>query len=122
MDMTFSGPTADHHIVTQNTFEDYSDFFNKLGLGPEDITNKVTLPRSQWEADLMGVSPHGGGHLGSYTQPLEDITRNAEKMVGSLGPDIDPAVVEHLRDSFTGLQGEMRAGLLEGTLSGVADH
>ncbi|WHO78215.1 hypothetical protein [Rhizobium leguminosarum] len=102
---------ANHHIYMQELFRELPDLFQSLGIKKNGVGNLLKLPGTQALATLEGKSPHTGGHLKSYTDPLKDIFRDANRVLGKLEGEGAEALTKALGEVAGDLQAEMRAAL-----------
>ncbi|MGO6739893.1 hypothetical protein ACC732_15450 [Rhizobium ruizarguesonis] len=101
---------ANHHIFTQKIFRELPNLFQSLGIA-KNGANLLELPGTQSLANLRGMSPHTGGHLKSYTQPIEDIFRGVDSALGKLRGQGTESLTKALGEVAGHLQAEMRAAL-----------
>ncbi|WP_222346334.1 AHH domain-containing protein, partial [Rhizobium leguminosarum] len=97
-----------HHLIPQSVFDKYPDLFNRLSMGKNAAANLLNLPNTEGLANLFGRSPHTGGHLKTYMQPLRDISRNLNSAIAKGAPE---ALTKAVSEAFGELQSELRAGL-----------
>src|ERR1700760_1388905 len=91
----------EHHIIPKR-FEGHSALD---GMDIDDPSNLIYLPQSRQLAAEMGISPHPGGHLGSYYA--------VERVLDEIAKISDPV---RRQAEVRNLQDAMRLGLGNGDL------
>lgn len=115
-----------HHIFEQVAYKDSRllQELDKRGLFHlHDEGNILNLPVNDELAAKMGISPHGGGPLDSYSKELSTLLKDLEATpdgkatLGKLGtPEQQAAAAERMGARIANLERTLRAGLVNGDL------
>jgi hypothetical protein len=110
----------EHHVIEKQAFE-RSRLLGKLkqfGLAdPEAPQNKLNLPADPGLAAKLGISPHPGGPLSSYSKRLQTELLNLEKSADGVAMMAgDKAAGRRIAEKVNSLRDTMRAGLVNGDL------
>lgn len=109
-----------HHIIEQQVLKK-SPLIGKLqefGLFDiDDPRNKLNMPVKRELAAEMGVSPHNGGPLKTYSDGLgEQLDKLERSLDGQAALQGDKAAAGRITDRVSSLRDTMRAGLINGDL------